>query len=143
MGLCTKLAPAGRLSEGSSAALSLTLCCPPCSALVAQAMPARLQGLGQPLLTEAAAEAVAEGSRERAARKRVTPDFRHQFAWCLSRAVLMKTRQPLLVFTDHAIFALTGGSSLACACEVVPPAGEAVCSTFLSRMTRSEQQGTS
>ena len=76
-------------------------------------MLARLQGLGQPLLSEAAAEAVAEGSRERAARKRVTPDFRRQFAWCLSRAVLMKTRQPLLVFTDHAIFALTGESSLA------------------------------
>ena len=75
-------------------------------------MPARLQGLGQPLLSEAAAEAVAEGSHERAARKRVTPNFWRQFEWCLSRAVLMKTRQPLLVFTDHAIFALTGGRQL-------------------------------
>ena len=91
--------------------------CPPCAApscstLVVQAMPARLQGLGQPLLSEAAAEAVAEGSHERAARKRVTPNFWRQFEWCLSRAVFMKTRQPLLVFTDHAIFALTGGRQL-------------------------------
>ncbi|KAL3137532.1 hypothetical protein ABBQ38_004816 [Trebouxia sp. C0009 RCD-2024] len=40
--------------------------------------------------------------------KRPTPGFRRQFAWCLSRVALQRTREPLLVVTDYAIFALTG-----------------------------------
>ncbi len=40
--------------------------------------------------------------------KRPTPGFRRQFAWCLSRVALQRTREPLIVVTDYAIFALTG-----------------------------------
>ena len=40
--------------------------------------------------------------------KRPTPGFRRQFAWCLSRVALQRTREPLIVMTDYAIFALTG-----------------------------------
>ena len=54
-------------------------------------------------------------SRERDVRKakRPTPGFGKQFLWCLSRVALQRTREPLTVFTDYAIFALTGetGSS--------------------------------
>ena len=40
--------------------------------------------------------------------KRPTPGFQRQFAWCLSRVALQRTREPLIVVTDYAIFALTG-----------------------------------
>ena len=40
--------------------------------------------------------------------KRPTPGFRRQFVWCLSRVALQRTREPLIVVTDYAIFALTG-----------------------------------
>lgn len=40
--------------------------------------------------------------------KRPTPGFKRQFAWCLSRVALQRTREPLIVVTDYAIFALTG-----------------------------------
>lgn len=44
--------------------------------------------------------------------KRPTPGFRRQFGWCLSRVALQRTREPLIVVTDYAIFALTGQSWL-------------------------------
>ena len=31
--------------------------------------------------------------------------------WCLSRVALQRTREPLIVVTDYAIFALTGMTS--------------------------------
>ena len=40
--------------------------------------------------------------------KRPTPGFGRQYMWCLSRVALQRTREPLTVFTDYAIFALTG-----------------------------------
>ena len=43
--------------------------------------------------------------------KRPTPGFRRQFGWCLSRIALQRTREPLIVATDYAIFALTGDQS--------------------------------
>ncbi len=43
----------------------------------------------------------------RLARRR-TPGFVQQFWWCLSRAILKRVREPLTVFTDYAIVALTG-----------------------------------
>lgn len=45
----------------------------------------------------------------RAAIRRVTPGFLHQFYWSLGRAMLKRLREPLSIFTDYAIFALTGG----------------------------------
>lgn len=44
--------------------------------------------------------------------QRTLPGFRRQFAWCLGRAVTRRVREPLAVFTDYAIFALTGDSLL-------------------------------
>lgn len=41
--------------------------------------------------------------------RRATPGFLPQFGWSLSRAVLKRLREPLSVFTDFSIFALTGG----------------------------------
>ncbi|KAL4448129.1 hypothetical protein ABPG75_005348 [Micractinium tetrahymenae] len=39
---------------------------------------------------------------------RATPGFLPQFGWSLGRAVLRRSREPLAVFTDYAIIALTG-----------------------------------
>ena len=44
-----------------------------------------------------------------AAIRRVTPGFLHQFYWSLGRAMLKRLREPLSIFSDYAIFALTGG----------------------------------
>ncbi len=40
--------------------------------------------------------------------QRTLPGFWRQFGWCLGRAVTRRMREPLAVFTDYAIFALTG-----------------------------------
>ena len=40
--------------------------------------------------------------------RRRAPGFASQFALCLSRAVSMRLREPLLVFTDYMIIAATG-----------------------------------
>ncbi|GAB4817511.1 hypothetical protein N2152v2_004557 [Parachlorella kessleri] len=40
--------------------------------------------------------------------RRATPGFLPQYYWCLSRAILKRVREPLMVFTDYAIVALTG-----------------------------------
>ncbi len=40
---------------------------------------------------------------------RSTPGFLPQFGWNLGRAVLRRSREPLAVFTDYGIIALTGG----------------------------------
>lgn len=44
-----------------------------------------------------------------AAIRRVTPGFLSQFYWSLGRAMLKRLREPLSIFSDYAIFALTGG----------------------------------
>jgi hypothetical protein len=44
----------------------------------------------------------------RAAIRRVTPGFLPQFYWSLGRAMLKRLREPLSIFSDYAIFALTG-----------------------------------
>jgi hypothetical protein len=44
----------------------------------------------------------------RDSRRRATPGFLPTFYWCLGRAALKRTREPLSVLTDYAIFALTG-----------------------------------
>ena len=56
--------------------------------------------------------------------KRPTPGFGRQYMWCLSRVALQRTREPLTVFTDYAIFALTGTVVLtACViCELLSAA---------------------
>ena len=43
--------------------------------------------------------------------RRATPGFLPQYYWCLSRAILKRVREPLMVFTDYAIVALTGGAA--------------------------------
>lgn len=43
---------------------------------------------------------------------RRTAGFQKQFMWCLMRNVLQRSREPLAVFTDSAIFALTGAHGL-------------------------------
>jgi hypothetical protein len=52
----------------------------------------------------------AEGRSDswRESRRRTTPGFLPTFYWCLGRAALKRTREPLSVLTDYAIFALTG-----------------------------------
>ena len=54
-----------------------------------------------------------EAGNEREVRKskRPTAGFGRQYMWCLSRVALQRTREPLTVFTDYAIFALTGVAS--------------------------------
>ena len=42
---------------------------------------------------------------------RKLPGFARQFYWCLGRAAVLRTRDPLSVFTDYAVFALTGTRS--------------------------------
>jgi len=37
--------------------------------------------------------------------------FVRQFCWVMTRAVLMRTREPMLVFIEYMIFAITGRSS--------------------------------
>ena len=49
-----------------------------------------------------------DGGRAPKRSKRPTPGFCRQFGWCLSRVALQRTREPLIVVTDYAIFALTG-----------------------------------
>ncbi len=49
------------------------------------------------------------GVASRATIRRVTPGFLPQFYWSLGRALLKRLREPLSIFTDYAIFALTGG----------------------------------
>ena len=41
--------------------------------------------------------------------RRTTPGFLPQLWWVLSRAAVKRMREPLSIFTDVAIFALTGG----------------------------------
>ena len=48
------------------------------------------------------------GGAARAAARRATPGFLPQFYWSLGRAMLLRLREPLAIFTDYAIFALTG-----------------------------------
>jgi ABC-2 type transporter len=48
--------------------------------------------------------------------QRTLPGFWRQFGWCLGRAVTRRMRESLAVFTDYAIFALTG--SLVCCLQV-------------------------
>eukprot|EP00878_Enallax_costatus_P029186 GHUV01031627.1.p1 GENE.GHUV01031627.1~~GHUV01031627.1.p1 ORF type:complete len:444 (+),score=150.65 GHUV01031627.1:209-1540(+) len=40
--------------------------------------------------------------------RRSPPGLVRQFYWCLSRAVLMRTREPMLVFIEYIIYAITG-----------------------------------
>ena len=54
----------------------------------------------------------ASSEREVRKSKRPTPGFGRQYVWCLSRVALQRTREPLTVFTDYAIFALTGDLDL-------------------------------
>ncbi|KAK9815422.1 hypothetical protein WJX72_003407 [[Myrmecia] bisecta] len=65
---------------------------------------------GEALLSPRDPEAPSSSNsvRPRGVPARSTPGFRQQYMWCLSRAVLQRTREPLSVFTDYAIFALTG-----------------------------------
>jgi hypothetical protein len=49
------------------------------------------------------------------------PGFWRQFGWCFGRAVTRRMREPLAVFTDYAIFALTGELSSTCANGVQTP----------------------
>ena len=58
--------------------------------------------------------------------RRATPGFRPTFYWCLGRAALKRTREPLSVLTDYAIFALTGAALaalLAPAQRMIPVGG--------------------
>ena len=41
--------------------------------------------------------------------RRAVPGFLRQYRWCLSRAMLKRSREPLKVFIDYAIIAGTGG----------------------------------
>jgi hypothetical protein len=43
--------------------------------------------------------------------RRQPPGFCRQFWWCLTRQVLMRTREPVLVFIEYAIFAVVSVSS--------------------------------
>ena len=45
-------------------------------------------------------------------RLRATPGFIRQVLWCLARAVLQRTREPLSIFIDYMIFAITGALDL-------------------------------
>lgn len=48
------------------------------------------------------------GTRLGAPCLRATPGFLPQFGWSLARAVLRRSREPLVVFADYSIIALTG-----------------------------------
>lgn len=56
----------------------------------------------------------------RALPRRKLPGFLPQFWWCLGTAVLKRSREPLAVFTDHAIFALTGAHGVESCCRELP-----------------------
>ena len=49
-----------------------------------------------------------ESAQHAAAAARQLPGFWRQFRWCMGRAMVLRTREPLAVFTDYAVFALTG-----------------------------------
>ena len=68
-------------------------------------------GLASPTQHDRAAADRAGLGRAGKRSKRPTPGFRRQFGWCLSRIALQRTREPLIVATDYAIFALTGKHS--------------------------------
>ena len=40
--------------------------------------------------------------------ERKIPGFLRQYYWCLTRAILLRSREPMSVFTEYMIFALTG-----------------------------------
>ena len=42
---------------------------------------------------------------------RQLPGFWRQYSWCFVRAIVLRMREPLAVFTDYAVFALTGAPS--------------------------------